>query len=220
MYVNAWVPDQQVPPIVDYFIKEKGAKTFFLIGSDYAFGRGMLEFTKAYIEKTGGKVVGEEYLPMDGTDWTPIICKLKSAAPGCADHLDRRRRAERHADQAAARRRRRRCPMATSRSTRAPPRAWERMRKASIISASYVTGIDSADEQELPGRHAEEVRRRTEDAERPLGAGVRGGLRLQGGGGEGRQDRSRRKVLKALAEVSFDGPRGKIEMSQAAPCAA
>src|SRR3984885_13260033 len=81
MYVNAWVPEQQVPPIVDYFTREKGAKTFFLIGSDYAFGRGMLAFTKAYIEKTGGKVVGEEYLPMDGTDWTPIISKLKSAAP-------------------------------------------------------------------------------------------------------------------------------------------
>src|SRR5580698_399912 len=73
MYVNAWVPEQQVPPIVDYFNKEKGAKTFFLIGSDYAFGRGMLAFTKAYIEKTGGKVVGEEYLPMDGSDWTQIF---------------------------------------------------------------------------------------------------------------------------------------------------
>ena len=81
MYVNAWVPEQQVPPIVDYFNKEKHAKKFFLIGSDYAFGRGMLAFTKAYIEKTGGKVVGEEYLPMDGSDWTPIISKLKSAAP-------------------------------------------------------------------------------------------------------------------------------------------
>src|SRR5450755_3853696 len=82
LYVNAWVPEQQVPPIVDYFNKEKKAKTYFLIGSDYAFGRGMLAFTKAYIEKTGGKVLGEEYLPMDGSDWTPIISKLKSAAPG------------------------------------------------------------------------------------------------------------------------------------------
>jgi branched-chain amino acid transport system substrate-binding protein len=79
MYVNAWVPEQQVPPIVDHFTKSKGAKTFFLIGSDYAFGRGMLAFTKAYVEKTGGKVVGEEYLPMDGTDWTPIISKLKAS---------------------------------------------------------------------------------------------------------------------------------------------
>src|SRR3954454_5293616 len=42
MYVNAWVPEQQVPPVVDYFAREKGAKTYFLVGSDYAFGRGML----------------------------------------------------------------------------------------------------------------------------------------------------------------------------------
>ena len=81
LYVDAWVPEQQVPPIVDNFAKEKGAKTYFLIGSDYAFGRGMLGFTRSYIDKTGGKVVGEEYLPMDGSDWTPILSKLKDAKP-------------------------------------------------------------------------------------------------------------------------------------------
>jgi branched-chain amino acid transport system substrate-binding protein len=80
MYVNAWVPDQQVAPIVDFFNK-KGAKTYFLIGSDYAFGRGMLAFTKDYIEKTGGKVVGDEYAPMDATDWTAILSKVKAANP-------------------------------------------------------------------------------------------------------------------------------------------
>lgn len=80
MYVNAWVPDQQVAPIVDYF-KDKGAKTYFLIGSDYAFGRGMLAFTKSYIEKIGGKVVGDEYAPMDATDWTAILSKVKAANP-------------------------------------------------------------------------------------------------------------------------------------------
>ncbi|MFT5535363.1 MAG: urea transport system substrate-binding protein [Candidatus Paceibacteria bacterium] len=81
MFVNAWVPEQQVAPIVDYFAKEYKAKTFFLIGSDYAFGRGMLAFTKAYIEKNGGTVVGNEYLPMDGSDWTPILSKLQAAKP-------------------------------------------------------------------------------------------------------------------------------------------
>src|SRR6476660_3813073 len=34
MYINAWVPDQQVAPMVDFFMKDKGSKTFFLIGSD------------------------------------------------------------------------------------------------------------------------------------------------------------------------------------------
>lgn len=80
IYINAWVPEQQVAPIVDYFNKLK-AKTFFLIGSDYAFGRGMLAFTKAYIEKSGGKVVGDEYAPMDATDWTAVLAKVRSANP-------------------------------------------------------------------------------------------------------------------------------------------
>ncbi|MEM9762770.1 MAG: substrate-binding protein [Pseudomonadota bacterium] len=79
MYINAWVPEQQVAPIVDHFMKEYEAKTFFLIGSDYAFGRGMLEFTRAYVEGQGGEVMGEEYLPMDGSDWTAIISQLKAS---------------------------------------------------------------------------------------------------------------------------------------------
>jgi branched-chain amino acid transport system substrate-binding protein len=81
MYVNGWVPEQQVAPVVNYFEKSKGAKTFYLVGSDYAFGRGMLDFTKKYIEQHGGKVVGEEYLPIDSSDWTPILSKIRSAHP-------------------------------------------------------------------------------------------------------------------------------------------
>ena len=81
LYVDAWVPDQQVASIVDYFIKEKGAKSFFLAGSDYAFGRGMLDFTRKYIISKGGKIVGEEYLPMDASDWTPVISKIRNEKP-------------------------------------------------------------------------------------------------------------------------------------------
>ncbi|MEM1384919.1 MAG: substrate-binding protein [Pseudomonadota bacterium] len=81
MFVNAWVPEQQVAPIVDHFTKAFDAKSYFLIGSDYAFGRGMLEFTRSYVESIGGSVMGEEYLPMDGSDWTAIISKLKEANP-------------------------------------------------------------------------------------------------------------------------------------------
>jgi urea transport system substrate-binding protein len=81
LYVDAWVPDQQVASIVDYFMKEKGAKTFFLAGSDYAFGRGMLEFTRKYITSKGGKVLDEEYLPMDASDWTAVLSKLKNDKP-------------------------------------------------------------------------------------------------------------------------------------------
>jgi branched-chain amino acid transport system substrate-binding protein len=81
LYCDGAVPEQMVGPIVDHFMSAKGAKTFFLVGSDYAFGRGMLAFTKSYIEKKGGKIVGDEYQPMDATDWTAIISKMRSANP-------------------------------------------------------------------------------------------------------------------------------------------
>src|SRR6478752_938173 len=81
LYADGAVPEQMVGPIVDHFMDEYKAKTIFLVGSDYAFGRGMLAFTKAYIEKKGGKVVGDEYQPMDATDWTAIISKMRSANP-------------------------------------------------------------------------------------------------------------------------------------------
>jgi len=81
LYANGAVPEQMVAPIVDFFMQKKSAKTFFLVGSDYAFGRGMLEFTRAFIEKAGGKVVAEEYQPMDATDWTAIISKMRSTKP-------------------------------------------------------------------------------------------------------------------------------------------
>lgn len=81
MFVNGWVPQQQVSPIVSYLQTTEKAKTFYLVGNDYAFGRGMLNFTKAYIERNGGKVVGEEYLPISDTDWTPILTKIRDAHP-------------------------------------------------------------------------------------------------------------------------------------------
>ena len=81
MYINAWVPEQQVAPVVDHFMGENEAKKFFLIGSDYAFGRGMLQYTREYVESKGGSVVGEAYLPMDGSDWTAVISQLRSANP-------------------------------------------------------------------------------------------------------------------------------------------
>ncbi|MEZ5831626.1 MAG: substrate-binding protein [Dongiaceae bacterium] len=80
-HINAWVPEQMVAPMVDYFMDEHGAKTFFLVGSDYAFGRGQLSYTRKYITDRGAAVVGDEYNPMDATDWTAIISKIRAANP-------------------------------------------------------------------------------------------------------------------------------------------
>ena len=212
LYVDAWVPDQQVAPIVDYFMQEKSAKTFFLVGSDYAFGRGMLDFTREYIEKKGGKVVGEEYAPMDATDWTAIISKLSAANPdalitstaGGAPNVTLTKQLRAAGIKS---------PYGNLAVDEGTAKGMGTDAEGIYISASYVTSIDQRQEQGVPGRDGEEVRRRSEDAERSLGAGIRRGLSLQGRSREGGSRPTPTPVIKALAEVSFEGPRGVIQMS-------
>jgi urea transport system substrate-binding protein len=212
MYVNAWVPEQQVPPIVDYFNKEKGAKKFFLIGSDYAFGRGMLAFTKAYIEKTGGKVVGEEYLPMDGSDWTSVISKLKSAAAdalitstaGGAPNvtLTKQLRAAGVA-----------LPYGNLAVDEGTAKGMGTDAEGIYLSASYVTGIDSAANKSflaaMQTKFGAELKT-PNDLSVPEYEAVYAFKAAAEKAGSTEQA----KVLKALGEVSVEGPRGKIDMSK------
>jgi len=212
MYVNAWVPEQQVPPIVDYFTKEKGAKKFFLIGSDYAFGRGMLAFTKAYIEKTGGKVVGEEYLPMDGSDWTPIISKLKSAAPdalitstaGGAPNvtLTKQLRAAGVA-----------LPYGNLAVDEGTAKGMGTDAEGIFLSASYVTGIDSAANKTFLAAMQKKF---GADLKTPndLSVPEYEAVYAYKAAVEKAGSTDSAKVLKALGEISVDGPRGKIAMSR------
>jgi branched-chain amino acid transport system substrate-binding protein len=210
MYVNAWVPEQQVPPIVDYFNKEKGAKKFFLIGSDYAFGRGMLAFTKAYIEKTGGKVVGEEYLPMDGSDWTPIISKLKSAAPdalitstaGGAPNvtLTKQLRAAGIA-----------LPYGNLAVDEGTAKSMGTDAEGIYLSASYVTGIDSAANKTflaaMQKKFGAELKTPNDLSVPEYEAVYAYKAAVEKAGST-----EEVKVLKALGEVSVEGPRGRIAM--------
>ncbi len=212
MYVNAWVPEQQVPPIVDYFNKEKGAKKFFLIGSDYAFGRGMLAFTKAYIEKTGGKVVGEEYLPMDGSDWTSIISKLKSAAPdalitstaGGAPNvtLTKQLRAAGVA-----------LPYGNLAVDEGTAKGMGTDADGIYLSASYVTGIDSAANKAflaaMQKKFGAELKTPND-----LSVPEYEAVYAYKAAAEKAGSTEQAKVLKALGEVSVEGPRGKIDMSK------
>ena len=69
MFVDSWVPSQNQAPVLDYLLNEKKAKTFFLMGADYNYGRGTLAYTRKYIESHAGKVVGEDtfrWMPSTG----------------------------------------------------------------------------------------------------------------------------------------------------------
>lgn len=77
---------QQILYGLDWASKEKKAKTFFLVGSDYIWPRTSMKIGRKHIEghlPTGSKVVGEEYYPLGSTNFNSLINKIKVAKPDC-----------------------------------------------------------------------------------------------------------------------------------------
>jgi urea transport system substrate-binding protein len=81
---NVWsvgaVPNQQVNPTVNYLLAN-GAKTFYLCGNDYSYPRNVLKAARAHIEAGGGRVVGEDYIPITATDAPQLVSKTLSLNP-------------------------------------------------------------------------------------------------------------------------------------------
>jgi len=213
MHVNGWVPEQQVAPVVDYMMKEQKAKTFFLVGSDYAFGRGMLEFTRKYIEKQGGKLVGEEYLPMDGTDWTPVISKMRAAKPdalisstaggGPNVSLAKQIRAAGLT-----------MPYGNLAIDEGTARTMGDTATGMYISASYLTGVDSPGNRKfldaLKTRFGADAKTANELSAPQYEAFHLYKAAVEKAGGTS----DPKKVVEALSQVSFDGPRGVVQMDK------
>jgi urea transport system substrate-binding protein len=70
--------NQQIVPGLDY-LKQKGVKSLFLVGSDYVFPRTANKEIKAYAKANGIEVKGEEYAPLGYTDFATIVNKVRSA---------------------------------------------------------------------------------------------------------------------------------------------
>ncbi|TAK76570.1 MAG: urea ABC transporter substrate-binding protein, partial [Aquabacterium sp.] len=71
---------QQVIAACNWLAKNKG-KSFYLVGSDYIWPRVTNKIARPTIVKAGGKVLGEEYLPLGSTAFGSIINKIKATKP-------------------------------------------------------------------------------------------------------------------------------------------
>ena len=72
---------QQIIAGIDWVVKNKGAKSFYLLGSDYIWPRTSNKIARKHIEKLGLKVVGEEYYPLGHTQFNSVINKIKLKKP-------------------------------------------------------------------------------------------------------------------------------------------
>ncbi|MCV7363937.1 urea ABC transporter substrate-binding protein [Mycolicibacterium neworleansense] len=70
--------NQQIVPALDY-LKEKGVKSLYLVGSDYVFPQTANRIIKAYAKDNGIEIKGEDYTPLGSTDFSTIVNKVRSA---------------------------------------------------------------------------------------------------------------------------------------------
>lgn len=73
---------QQIIAGLDWVTQTKGAKSFYLLGSDYIWPRTSNKIARKHIEdKLGLKVLGEEYYPLGHTQFNSVINKIKLRKP-------------------------------------------------------------------------------------------------------------------------------------------
>ncbi|MCH8497012.1 MAG: urea ABC transporter substrate-binding protein [Marinobacter sp.] len=73
---------QQILASIDWLAQEKGAKTFYLMGSDYIWPRTSNKIARIHIEeKLGLRVVGEDYFPLGHTNFNSTINRIRLRRP-------------------------------------------------------------------------------------------------------------------------------------------
>lgn len=78
-YLGA-VPNQQIIPAIKWAMDHLG-KRFYLVSSDYIWPHIDNEIIKAEVANLGGEVVGESYIPLDGTQMGPTIQGILATNP-------------------------------------------------------------------------------------------------------------------------------------------
>jgi ABC-type branched-subunit amino acid transport system substrate-binding protein len=73
------VPAQQVDPLVPWLMRQTGAKKFYLPSADYIWPRVMNQKVREVVAANGGTIVGEEYFPLDHTDYAGTIARIASS---------------------------------------------------------------------------------------------------------------------------------------------
>jgi ABC-type branched-subunit amino acid transport system substrate-binding protein len=73
------VPAQQVEPLIPWLMQKTGAKKFYLPSADYIWPHVMNKKVREVATANGGGIVGEEYFPLDHTDYGKTIEKIISS---------------------------------------------------------------------------------------------------------------------------------------------
>lgn len=74
------VPEHQIVPLTEAMTEEFGGKAY-IIAADYNFGQISADWFKKTIEEDGGEVVGEEFIPLETSQFSSTIANIVAAKP-------------------------------------------------------------------------------------------------------------------------------------------
>lgn len=74
------VPSQQLGVLVPWSVKNYG-KTFYTLAADYNYGHISADWVKGYLQQSGGKLLGQEFIPLNVVNFNSVIQRLQSAKP-------------------------------------------------------------------------------------------------------------------------------------------
>jgi branched-chain amino acid transport system substrate-binding protein len=74
------VPAQQLEPLIPWLMEQTGAKKFYLPSADYIWPHTMNAKVRELVKANGGEIVGEEYFPLEHTDYGKTIDAITSSA--------------------------------------------------------------------------------------------------------------------------------------------
>jgi len=73
------VPAQQVESMIPWLMEKTGAKKFYCPSADYIWPHILNKKLREVVAAHGGSIVGEEYFPMDHTDYAATVQKIASS---------------------------------------------------------------------------------------------------------------------------------------------
>ena len=79
-FMTGAVPEQQFSTLVPWMMDKYG-KNVYTIAADYNFGQISAEWVRQIVKEAGGTMVGEEFIPLDVSQYSQTIQKIQKAKP-------------------------------------------------------------------------------------------------------------------------------------------
>lgn len=80
LFATGTVPSQNLAPLVPWMIKKYGPKVY-IVGADYNYGHIAAAWAKRYADAAGGEVLGEDFVPLQSSDFGSVISKIQRLKP-------------------------------------------------------------------------------------------------------------------------------------------